>query len=96
MVTVNSKDNALYKSIRLKDIIGFALSNGYFLIDQHSNYLVSFWENDITCDVEDLSDKDIDMDSTLEELVTAFNICSVDDILKVFTDESDFTLNLSW
>lgn len=96
MITVNNKDNAVYKNMKLEDIIGFALPNGYFLIDQHSNYLVSFWSGDITCSVEELSEKDIDMNSTLEELLTAFNICNVSDIIKVFGDEEEFRLNLMW
>lgn len=94
MITVNNKDNALYKNMKLGEIIGFALTNGYFLIDQHSNYLVSFWEDDITCEVKDLSDNNLDMKSTLDELITALNICDIDDIIKVFNDEKDFTLNL--
>lgn len=96
MITINKEDKTLYKDMKVEDIIGFTLDNGYFLISEDSNYLMSFWKNDITGGVEDLSDKDIDTDSTLEELVTAFNICSVDDIIKVFVDEKDFTLNLTW
>ena len=96
MITINKEDKTLYKNMKLEDIIGFALENGYFLIDQRCNYLIGFWQGDITGGVEDLSDKNIDSDSTLEELVTAFNICDVNNIIKVFVDENDFTLNLSW
>ena len=96
MITINKEDKTLYKDIKLKDIIGFALDNGYFLISDDSDYLISFWESDITGGVTDLSNEGIDMDSTVGELVTKLNICSVDNIIKVFIDESDFTLNLSW
>lgn len=96
MITINKEDKTLYKNMKLEDIIGFALENGYFLISEDTNYLISFWKYDITGGVEILSDKDIDMNSTLEELVTAFNICSAEHIIKVFTDESEFMLNLSW
>ena len=96
MITINKEDTTLYKDMELVDIIGFALNNGYFLISEDSNYLISFWENDITGGVTDLFNEGIDMDSTLGELVTKLNICSVDNIVKVFVDENDFTLNLSW
>ena len=96
MITINKEDKTLYKSMKLADIIGFALDNGYFLISEDNDYLISFWKNDITGGVDDLSTKNIDMDSTLEELVKAFCICDVNDIIKVFVDENDFTLNLSW
>ena len=96
MITVNNTDIAMYKNIKIRDIIGFALNNGYYLIDQMSSYLVSFWQDEITCGVQALSDKDIDNDSTLNELITAFNICSIDDIIQVFVDEKDFTINLTW
>lgn len=95
MITINS-ENKVYQDIKLENIIGFAISNGYFLIDEDEQYLISFWEGDITCKVESLSNYGIFMDSTLGDLISEFKICDIQDVVQVFTDEEDFTLNLMW
>lgn len=95
MITINN-ENKVYQDVKLENIIGFAISNGYFLIDVDEQYLISFWEGNITCKVESLSDYDIFMDSTLGDLISKFKICDIQDVVQVFTDEEDFTLNLMW
>ena len=95
MITVN-RDTENYKDMKLNDIIGFAVDNGYFFIDVDEDYLVSFWKGQTTCDVTNLSDNNIYMDSTLNDLVTTLRICDIYDVVKVFTDDEDFTLALLW
>ena len=95
MITVK-KNNTTHKDTQLKDIIGFALNNGYFFVDEAENYLISFWNNNITCGVTNLTDEGIDMYTTLNELITKLNICDIKDVVAVFTDEYDFTLDLNW
>lgn len=94
MIKINSAD--CNTNITMENMIGFAMNNGCGFLDQTGTYLAMFWDDDVTYDIRELAEYDMDDDTTLTELVTKYNICEPSDIIKVFEKDEDFKINITW
>lgn len=94
MIKINSAE--CNTKIKMEDMIGFALNNGCGFLDQAGTYLAMFWNDDVTYDIYELAEYDMDDDTTLTELLTKINICEPYDIIKVFEKNEDFKINITW
>ena len=94
MIKINAKE--CNTNIKIEDVIGFALPTAVGILDQTGTYLSMFWVDDVTYEVNELSEYDIGDDSTLAEMVSKLNICEPSNIIKVFEKQDDFTININF
>lgn len=94
MIKINAKD--CKTNIKIEDIIGFALNGGVGVLDSTGTYLSMFWRDDVTYEINELSEYDIGDDNTLAEMVSKLNICEPSEIIKVFEKNDDFTININF
>lgn len=76
-------------SLRLEDLYGFRTENGTHLIDESCTKIISFWDGEPACQVENIECKsENNLDLMLEQVLEMTNICDAQDILKVFNDSN--------
>lgn len=75
----------------IRDIYGWVMDSGVAFVDTDGEYIITFWD---MSDYDDINVTPIEqsLDVTLRDFLKATNICEPEDVRKVLTKPTDYTI----
>lgn len=75
----------------IRDIYGWVMDSGVAFVDTDGEYIITFWD---MSDYDDINVTPIEqsLDVTLRDFLKATNICEPEDVRKVLTTPTDYTI----
>lgn len=75
----------------IRDIYGWVMDGGVAFVDTDGEYIITFWD---MSDYDDINVTPIEqsLDVTLRDFLKATNICEPEDVRKVLTKPTDYTI----
>lgn len=75
----------------IRDIYGWVVDSGVAFVDTDGEYIITFWD---MSDYDDINVTPIEqsLDVTLRDFLKATNICEPEDVRKVLTKPTDYTI----
>lgn len=77
----------------IRDIYGWVMDSGVAFVDTDGEYIITFWD---MSDYDDINVTPIEqsLDVTLRDFLKATNICEPEDVRKVLTKPTDYTIEV--
>lgn len=77
--------------VHICDIYGWVMDSGVAFVDTDGEYIITFWD---MSDYDDINVTPIEqsLDVTLRDFLKATNICEPEDVRKVLTKPTDYTI----
>lgn len=76
----------------IRDIYGWVMDSGVAFVDTDGEYIISFWRMADYDDDIDVTPIEQSLDVTLRDFLKATNFCEPEDVLKVLTKPTDYTI----
>lgn len=75
----------------IRDIYGWVMDSGVAFVDTDGEYIITFWD---MSDYDDINVTPIEqsLDVTLRDFLQATNFCEPEDVRKVLTKPTDYTI----
>ena len=78
--------------VHIRDIYGWVMDNGVAFVDTDGEYIIRFWRMSDYDDDIDVTPIEQSLDVTLRDFLKATNFCDPEDVLKVLTKPTDYTI----
>lgn len=78
--------------VHIRDIYGWVMDNGVAFVDTDSEYIIRFWRMSDYDDDINVTPIEQSLDVTLRDFLQATNFCEPEDVRKVLTKPTDYTI----